>query len=86
MCKKILIETKQGTVELFQKNIRITLKDGKIEEYTPGDYPQPCSSSVLTNVEIFSKGLFITVRVFDEYNRLSPLYEVRSGIFTRIHG
>jgi len=86
MCKKVLIETKSGTVEPFQKTVRITLKGGKIVEYTPGDYPQPCSSSALNNVEIFSKGLFMIVRVFDEYNPFLPLYEVRSGIFTRIHG
>ena len=77
MCKKVLIETKKGTVELFQKNIKITLNSGLIVEYTPGDYPQPCSSSALTNVEIFSKGLFIIVRVFEMYNPFSPLYEVR---------
>jgi len=84
MCKKILIETEEGTVELFQKTIQITLGDGKKANYTPGNYPQPCSISALINVEIFSKGLFIIVRVFAEGNRLLPLYEVRSGIFTRI--
>lgn len=86
MCKKVLIETKKGTIELFQKTVKITLNGGQIVEYTPGDYPQPCSSSALHNVEIFSKGLFMIVRVFDEFNRFSPLYEVRCGIFTRIHG
>ena len=85
MCKKILIETKHGIIELFQKTIRIKLKGGGIVDYTPGDYPQPCSYSALTNVEIFSKGLFIIVRVFDEHNPFLPLYEVRSDIFTRIH-
>lgn len=86
MCKKILIETKKGSIELFQKTVRITLSGGEIVDYTPGDYPQPCSSSALHNVEIFSKGLFMIVRVFHENNRLLLLYEVRNGIFTRIHG
>ena len=86
MCKKILIETVKGKIELFQKTVKITLNGGRPVVYNPGDYPQPCSSSALHNVEIFSKGLFMIVRVFDEFNRFSPLYEVRNGIFTRIHG
>jgi len=80
MCKKVLIETKGGTIELFQKNIKITIDKGhgsEIVEYTPGDYPQPCSPSALTNVEIFSRGLFIIVRVFARFNPFLPMYEVR---------
>lgn len=76
MCKKVLIETAKGNVELFQKNIRITLNNGLIVDYTPGDYPQPCSSSALNNVEISSVGLFMIVRVFDRYNPILPLFEV----------
>ena len=80
MCKKVLIETKGGTIELFQKNIKITIDKGygsEIVEYNPGDYPQPCSPSALTNVEIFSKGLFIIVRVFARFNPFLPMFEVR---------
>lgn len=80
MCKKVTIETKGGTIKLFQKTIQITIDKGhgsEIVEYTPGDYPQPCSPSALTNVEIFSKGLFIIVRVFAQFNPFKPMFEVR---------
>lgn len=81
MCKKVLIETKKGDIELFQKTIKITLKDGSLIEYTPGDYPEPCSSSALNNVEIFSKGLFTIVRVFSPNDPFKPLYEVCYNCF-----
>lgn len=84
ICKKVLIETKKGTVELLQKKIRITLKKtNQIVDYDPGDYPQPCTSSALDNVEITSVGLFIVVRVYDLSNRLKPLYEVSWYIFVQ---
>lgn len=76
MCKKVVIETDQGSVELSQKDIKVT-SNGNSRDFFPGDYPQPCGyNAILNNVEIFSKGLFIIVRVFNPDNRFQPLYEV----------
>lgn len=75
MCKKVVIETDEGKVELSQKDIKVIVNDVS-RDYFPGDYPQPCGYSTLKNVEIFSKGLFVVVRVFNPYNPFQPLYEV----------
>ena len=71
MCKKVVINTEEGTVELFQKNIQIAGRS-----YPPGQYPSPCKFSGMRNVEVFSRGLFTIVRVFSAQDRFVPLYEV----------
>ena len=74
MCKKVVVTTEYGKVELLQKDIKIT--DGISAEIGPGDYPEPCVFSSLPYTEIFSEGLFTFVRVFDPTDRFVPLYTV----------
>ena len=76
MCKNVLIETEKGTVELIQKDIRVTPKHKPPMDYNPGNYPQPCQSSSLPYTEIFSRGVFTVVRVFNPQDPFQPLYEV----------
>ena len=74
ICKKVVVTTEYGKVELLQKDIKIT--DGISAEIGPGDYPEPCVFSSLPYTEIFSEGLFTFVRVFDPTDRFVPLYTV----------
>ena len=76
MCKKVVITTEYGTVELFQKYITITDLVGKTTVIPPGMYPEPCHYSILKYTEIFSEGLYTIVRVFDPNDRFIPLYMV----------
>ena len=88
MCKKIIVTTDYGQVELFQKNITITASGDTIK-ILPGNYPEPCVFSSLPHTEIFSVGLFTFVQVFSPADRVVPLYvvstfyilEVTSGQF-----
>lgn len=75
MCKKVVIETGEGSIELFQRTIKIETEDSSTQ-YVPGTYPEPCTRSVLDNAEIFSMGLFIIVRVFNPNDPFKPLFEV----------
>ena len=75
MCKKVVVTTEYGKVELLQKDITITV-NGKSTVIGPGDYPEPCVFSSLPYTEIFSEGLFTFVRVFSPDNRFVPLYLV----------
>ena len=75
MCKKVVVTTKYGKVELLQKDITITLK-GTPNVIGPGNYPEPCVLSSLPHTEIFSVGLFTFVRVFSPDDRVVPLYLV----------
>ena len=75
ICKKVVVTTEYGKVELLQKDITITV-DGNSAVIGPGDYPEPCFFSSLPYTEIFSEGLFTFVRVFDPTDRFVPLYTV----------
>ena len=75
MCKKVVVTTEYGKVELLQKDITITV-NGNSAVIGPGDYPEPCGFSSLPYTEIFSEGLFTFVRVFDPTDRFVPLYTV----------
>lgn len=75
ICKKVVITTDYGQIELLQKDIKIT-KGGNTTEIGPGEYPQPCEYNGLPYTEIFSEGVFTFVRVFKPSNRISPMYEV----------
>ena len=84
ICKAVIIDTPQGTIELLQKNIEIKLKD-QVITINPGEYPPPCKRSSLSNAEIFSEGVFTIVRVFSRQDPFKPLYEVglRVSVFLR---
>ena len=75
VCKKVVVTTEYGKVELLQKDITITV-NGNSAVIGPGDYPEPCGFSSLPYTEIFSEGLFTFVRVFDPTDRFVPLYTV----------
>ena len=75
ICKKVVVTTEYGKVELLQKDITITV-NGNSAVIGPGDYPEPCGFSSLPYTEIFSEGLFTFVRVFDPTDRFVPLYTV----------
>ena len=75
ICKKVVVTTEYGKVELLQKDITITV-NGNSAVIGPGDYPEPCVFSSLPYTEIFSEGLFTFVRVFDPTDRFVPLYTV----------
>ena len=75
ICKKVVVTTEYGKVELLQKDITMTV-NGNSAVIGPGDYPEPCVFSSLPYTEIFSEGLFTFVRVFDPTDRFVPLYTV----------
>ena len=75
ICKKVLITTDRGQIELLQKDIKVT-KDGNTRDIGPGKYPQPCEYSGLPYTEIFSEGVFTFVRVFKPSDPFFPMYEV----------
>ena len=77
MCKKVIIQiSNTNSIELFQKKIKVT-KNDDITEYPPGEYPQPCDTgTALDNVELFSMGLFMVVRVFDRFDPYNVHFQV----------
>ena len=75
MCKKVVVTTEYGKVELLQKDITITV-NGDTIKILPGEYPEPCVFSSLPHTEIFSEGVFTFVRVFSPADRVVPLYLV----------
>ena len=75
ICKKVVVTTEYGRVELLQKDITITVK-GASSIISPGHYPEPCVFSSLPHTEIFSEGLYTFVRVFSPADRVVPLYLV----------